>query len=255
MLSELTLRYEQISELERDYEENLRKGRAFVAGASALAERQYCTLRIEHPGGKPALELRAEAVWINASGESPGTGLQLVDFDEQARAALREFVNGAEAAPPSSRVLAVGESGEYDAALASSPAARTLHDKVRELSSSERDALARSGSLPERVALERRFGSSVWEGLLHNPQLTAREVARMAKSGSLPSSLVNLIVNNKAWLADPAVCAALLSNPRVSGVHLDRVLRTLPQSELVRLSEQTSQRAQVRIGAKKLIRR
>lgn len=252
---ELILRYEQLSELERDYDDNLRKGRAFVPGASSLREREYCTLRIEHPGDKPPLELRAEAVWISASGENAGTGLQLLDFDDAARSALRAFAKGAEASPPSSGVLNVGESGEYDAATDASPGIRNLHDRVRELGISERDALARSGSLPERVALERRFGSSVWEGLLHNPQLTSREVARMAKSTSLPSSLVNLIVNNKAWLADPAVTAGLLSNPRVSGPHLERVLRGLPQSELVRLSEQTSQRAQVRIGAKKLIRR
>ena len=126
---------------------------------------------------------------------------------------------------------------------------------MRTLDLTEREALARSGSLPERVALERRYGSSVWEGLLHNPQITPREVLRMAKSTSLPTQLVNLIVNNRAWASDAAVSQALLANPRVSGPHLDRVLRSLSQAELSRLAESSSLRMQVRQAAKRLIRR
>jgi len=255
MSSELTLRYEGVLELQRDFDDNLRKGRAFVRGVSGLAEREYCTLRIEHPEGKAPVEVRAEAVWINSDPENEGTGVQFVDFDAKAREELRAFVKSADALPPSSGVLSVGESGEYDAATETNPAVRNLHDRVRELDLAEREVLARTGGLPERVALERRYGSSVWEALLHNPQITAREVMRMAKSGSLPTTLVNLIIANNGWLADGAIQAALLQNPRVSGAHLDRVLRALPQSELLRISEQTSQRAQVRMGAKKMIRR
>ena len=255
MGSELILRYEDGAELRRDFDDNLRKGRAFVRGVSGLTEREYCTLRIEHPEGKPAVDLRVEAVWINSDPENQGTGVQFLDFDTKAREALRAFVKGPDAIPPSSGVLSVGESGEYDAATETNPAIRNLHDRVRELSISERDTLSRQGSLPERVALERRFGSSVWEALLHNPQVTPREVVRMARSGSLPTSLVGVIVSNAAWVADPLIQSALLQNPRVSGPHLERVLRALSQSELLRISELTSQRAQVRIGAKKLIRR
>jgi hypothetical protein len=124
---------------------------------------------------------------------------------------------------------------------------------MRTLSPAERSELARTASLPERVALERCFGGSVWEPLLQNPQLTTREVARFAKSGSLPTNLVNLIVANRAWLADSAVQQALLMNPRVGGSHIDRVLRVLPQSEILRISTHTSYRLQVRTAAKRLI--
>jgi hypothetical protein len=109
--------------------------------------------------------------------------------------------------------------------------------------------------LPERVALERRYGSSMWEGLLHNPQITPREVQRMAKSTSLPTGLVNLIVSNRGWLSDPAINQALLGNPRVSGAQIERVLRALPQAEIQRVAEQSSVRMQVRQAAKRLIRR
>jgi len=170
-------------------------------------------------------------------------------------------------APISSRVTvrAAGSSADLDAIDAdpssepgsdiSSAAARDVHERVRALDLSERDVMARQGSLPERVALERRYGSSVWEGLLHNPQITTREVLRMAKSTSLPTGLVNVIVANRAWLSDGAINQALLTNPRVSGVHLERVLRALPQAEIQRVAELSSLRMQVRQAAKRLIRR
>jgi hypothetical protein len=41
----------------------------------------------------------------------------------------------------------------------------------------------------------------------------------------------------------------------VSGAHLERVLRALPQAEIQRVAEQSSVRMQVRQAAKRLIRR
>jgi len=247
MGTELTLSYANAAELSSDFEANLRKGRAFVAGVWGLAERDYCTVRIENPSGGAPLYLEAEAVWVNDDPASGGTGVAFLNFDGELRDALKAFVGALAPAP--------APSVEMPAADASGEAAQHLHDRIRSSSIAEREVVARQGSLPERVALERRFGGSVWEGLLHNPQLTPREVLRMAKSASLPVNLVNLIVANKAWLADAAIQGALLSNPRIAGAHLDRVLRALPQAELVRLSEQSSLRMQVRQGAKRLIRR
>jgi hypothetical protein len=258
MDTELILRHSSAEGLQADFEANLRKGRAFVPGRSGLVERDLCTLCVEAPGGGESLRLRAEAVWID-SGPDGGTGVSFVDFDPSAQNTLAVFVTRAALAP-------VGQS-DAAVATASVPAAGAtddgpepssagyLHDRVRQLDSSERDVMARQGSLPERVALERRYGSSVWEGLLHNPQVTPSEVLRMAKSSSLPPHLVNLLVTNRAWLADAAIARALLENPRISGLHLERVLRALPQAELLRISEQASVRMQVRQAAKRLIRR
>ncbi len=241
MSVELTLRYRDFLELQRDYESNLRKGRAFVLGAASLSVRQPCALSIEHPEGGTPLTVQAAAVWVNSEGENAGTGLEFVNFDTAVREALHAFVEPRAPVP----------SSDPD----SEDSSRNLHDRVRDLDLTARDALARQGNMPERVALERRYGSSVWEGLLHNPQVTAREVSRMAKSSSLPTSLVSLIVANKAWVADGAVQKALLENPRVSGPHIDRVLRALSQAELARIAEANSVRMQVRVAAKKLIRR
>jgi len=274
MGTELILRHESAQQLEQDFRANLRKGRAFVPGASGLAERDFCTLRLEPPGGGAPLSIAAEAVWIDARPDG-GTGLSFVGFDAIAQSALAAFVSAAcrasetdgsgpaapEAEPPSSDT-SDSDASDSDASRDApgndggpSSSARYLHDRIRDLDIAARDVVARQGSLPERVALERRYGSSVWEGLLHNPQVTPREVQRMAKSTSLPSGLVNLIVSNRAWLADPAINQALLDNPRLSGPHIERVLRVLPQAEIARVAERTSVRTQVRQAAKRLIRR
>jgi hypothetical protein len=287
MGTELILRHASAEHLVSDFEANLRKGRAFVPGAQGLAQREHCQLRIEHPIRARAFCVRSEAVWVDPSTPG-GTGVSFLDFDAAAQDALRAFVAGAGSAEsepasaavggavlspgtratPSSRatVPAAAGSGADFAAIdsdpssepgpdLSSPAARNLHERVRTLDLTEREAMARQGSLPERVALERRFGSSVWEGLLHNPQITPREVQRMAKSTSLPTGLVNLVVANRAWLSEPAINQALLGNPRLSGAHLERVLRALPQADIQRVAEQSSVRIQVRQAAKRLIRR
>jgi hypothetical protein len=264
MGAELTLRYSGAEELAEDFESNLRKGRAFVPGASALPQRGACTLHIERPDGG-TLDLPAEAVWISEHPETGGVGLELVNFDADARDSLRAFVDMSE--PPRTisgtrpRQLPPDASSNTQDAMdegapnSEAPVERNLHDQVRNLSLAERDALARIGNLPERVALERRYGGSVWEGLLQNPMLTTREVSRMAKSGNLPTTLLNLIVANAGWLSDTNIRGALLQNPRVSGMHLERVLRAATQADLRIIAEQTSLRTQVRTAAKRLIRR
>jgi hypothetical protein len=271
MGTELILKHESVQQLEQDFRANLRKGRAFVPGASSLAERDFCTLRLEPPGGGEPLCIRAEAVWIDAR-PGGGTGLSFVGFDAIAQNALAAFVNAAcssgEAGSATANDATANDAAPNDAPADDAPpsdaapddaapsaSGRHIHDRIRDLDLAARDVVARQGSLPERVALERRYGSSVWEGLLHNPQITPREVRSMAKSTSLPSSLVNLIVNNRAWLADPAINQALLDNPRLSGPHIERVLRVLPQADLARVAERTSVRMQVRQAAKRLIRR
>jgi hypothetical protein len=103
--------------------------------------------------------------------------------------------------------------------------------------------------------LERRYGAAVWEALLQNPQLTPPEIMRIAKNGGLPKPLINTIVNNAAWVNKPEVQRALLSNPRVAGQHLDRVLRAMSKADLARVPQQTAYRPQVRMAAKRLLQR
>jgi hypothetical protein len=181
-----------------------------------------------------------DVVWVKQDGADAGIGVQLVAWDTAAMEGLQRFVE------------AVDEPAPRDAPAGT---ALSLHERIRRLASHERDTLARQGNLTERVALERHFGSAVWEPLLTNPNLTPPEVMRIAKNGNLPKPLVGIIVANAAWLAIPEVQRALLTNPRVSGPHLERVLRALGPADLARVAQQTNYPAQTRMAAKRLAHR
>lgn len=234
----------------------LEKRRAFVPEATGLAMQEPCDLVVVHPEGGARLAIRAEVVWVQADGAGKGIGVELKALDV---AKLRAFVaGGAEKPaenPPPEEPATDGRIDDDDDADGPPDRAKGLYDKIRAMSVRERETCARSGALSERVALERCFGASVWEGLLHNPQITPPEVARIARNGTVSVPLLSVIVANGGWIAVGEVQRALLANPRLSGSALDRVLGALSSSDLRRVSQQTAYRAPVRQAAQRLMKR
>jgi hypothetical protein len=251
-MPEVRVHMQTLEELRSLFEQQLRHRRVFVPGRFALADRQACILVIEQPLGA-TFAIAAEAVYLKPDEPGAGVGLDLVGLEPKALAELEAFVNtpatdahehDIEDDPPTLDSAATGSQAQK--------APLNIHERVRKMGLREREATGRAGTLTERVALERAFGSSVWESLLQNPQLTAPEVAHIAKNGSLPVPLVNIIVANASWLASGEVRRALLSNPRVSGHHLERVLRAFPKIELKQLAQMSAYRSEVRSAAQKL---
>lgn len=136
----------------------------------------------------------------------------------------------------------------------SAPPPKNVQERVRKLSIREREAMARGGTLTERVALERAYGAVVWDGLLANAALTGPEVARIAKNGNATLPHLALIVNNAAWLVKGEVRRALLTNPRLTPPQIERVLRALPPAELKQLPKQTVYPPKVRAVAMRMLR-
>jgi hypothetical protein len=134
------------------------------------------------------------------------------------------------------------------------PFSRNVHERLRGLNLAAQVKLAISGELHERIVLERLYGKNVWETLLRNPRLTAPEVSRIARYGSLPRVLLEIIVGNNAWLQIPEVRRALLSNPRLGTDQVVKVLRLTPKHELKLATVQTAYPAAVRNAAKMLLR-
>ena len=131
----------------------------------------------------------------------------------------------------------------------------TVHERLRGLTLATQIKLAISGELHERIVLERLYGKNVWEPLLKNPRLTAPEVSRIARYGSLPRILLENIVVNNAWLQIPEVRRALLSNPRLAADQIQKVLRLTPKHELKLAAIQTSYPYAVRNAAKMMLLR
>lgn len=134
------------------------------------------------------------------------------------------------------------------------PATRSLYARLRGLPAIEQLKIARDGELPERIALERIYGKAVWEALLRNPRITPPEVGRLARLGTLPKPLLELIASNGAWLASPEVRRALLANPRLGADAAPRILRLLAKHELKLACSQTAYPAAIRDQARRLLR-
>jgi hypothetical protein len=132
--------------------------------------------------------------------------------------------------------------------------AANVHERMRGLTMAQQIKYAHTGEASERIVLERLYGKNVWEGLLRNPRLTGPEVARIARMGSLPRPLMEIIVGNGGWLQIPEVRRALLSNPRLAPDHINKILRMLPKHELKLAAAQTAYPMAVRDVAKRMIK-
>jgi hypothetical protein len=228
--AQLTLRYDDLEALQADLEGNLRHARAFVSGAGGVAARAECTLVVVHPETGDTLEFQAEVVWVKDADPGRGVGLLLQGLGPEELGRLEAFARESKGKPAVENVI----------------------QRVRAYSAAQQLKAAREGDLATRVALERVYSKAVWEPLLQNPRVTPPEVARIARKGNLPRPALESIVANPKWLASGEVRRALLSNPKLSGMALDKVLRALPKSELTLASNQSIYPASVRQAAKKL---
>jgi hypothetical protein len=237
-MAALTLHVDDAGALRALIERDLSKRRVFVPGASGVEARTACDLVLEHAGR--TLTLGGEVVYVCEDGPGRGVGLALAPLDAQARASLRAFADGpGEAEAPSGEDVA--------------GAPTRLHERLVGLSGVDQQKLAATGTLPERIALERMYGPNVWPSLLDNPRITTPEVARIARKGTLARPLVEAIAANASWLAAGEVQRALLSNPRASSAVVDKVLRALPRRDLQLVPAQTAYAMAVRTAAKRIL--
>jgi hypothetical protein len=251
----LTLSVADEAALRTLYEKQLAQGRAFVPGVGGVeAALAACELVVEHAGRRHVLA--AEVVFVKEEEPGKGVGVQLAPMDPAATEALRAFVEACPAAaeePIEAPASAGGDAGDEEPTANDEPTALHMHERLRALSVQEQQRLAASGTLSERVMLERMYGPTVWETLLRNPRLTVPEVARIGRKGTLPRPLVEVIAANASWLAAGEVQRALLGNPRSSPAVVERVLRTMSRADLMLVQQQTAYPAVVRQAAKRIV--
>lgn len=224
---------------------NLERGSVVAEGVTGLAVGALCDVELAFPSGE-RMAIPARAVLIT------GTGTVFA-FDGFDRSALARHL----AAPATEAAPAVEPPGA-DAGGALEPGGdaalpATVQERLRGLPVVEQLRVAREGSIEERIVLERLYGKTVWETLLRNSRITAPEVARMAKMGTMPRPLLEIIVGNPAWLQVPQVRRALLSNPRLSQDMVQRVLSLLPREELKHVPQNAAYPPAVRAAAKAMV--
>lgn len=226
------------ADLERE-RANLERGSVVAAGTAGLALGTFCDVELVFPSGERTT-LPARAVLATDA----GTVFAFERFD---RESLRRFLTAPPASAPAPAPEEVGPEEERGST--------TVQERLRGLSVVEQLRVAREGSIEERVVVERLYGKIVWETLLRNTRITVPEVARLAKLGTLPRPLLELIVGNPAWLQVPQIRRALLSNPRLTPEMVQRILALLPREELKLVPQASAYPPAVRAAAKAMVRK
>jgi hypothetical protein len=276
-MTELVVSFYDADALGAFVAQQLAKGMVFLPDAEGVEPLTTCTLVLELHGRRA--HVPADVVYARSTGPGRGVGLQLGPLGEDVQAQLRALAEPEpelsfepppreprETEPADDDVLPLPlpdapegdapldevEDDDDDASLARAP---QLHERMRHLTSAEQQRLATSGTLQERTMLERLYGPTVWEALLASGRLSPPEVARIARKGTVPKPLLEMIGANGAWLASALVQRALLSNPRCPATLAQRVLQSLPRRELALVPQQTAYPMAVRQAAKALLKR
>jgi hypothetical protein len=255
-----------VVELEQEprFAQDLLAGGVFVSGC-ALELNQDCELVVRGASGE--LSLPARVVYVDPE---KGAGLELVGFGPTIKERIAAIAVVPEHDPDATEPI---ELGDPDAPASESAAdddddegagatdaegkparPKTLQERLRGLTLAQQVRKANSADPGTRIALERMYGKAVWEALLRNPRLTAPEVSRLARMGTMPRIQLESIVNNGAWLQIPEVRRALLTNPRLGTDQILRVLRLMPKHELKLAASTTAYTFAVRDAAKRLIK-
>ena len=177
-----------------------------------------------------------------------------LDFDDDSGELRAAHAGAADRAGSLAPISPLDPEVTADARGGAARGARHVHERLRSMTLASQIKLAAAGELHERIVLERLYGKNVWETLLRNPRLTAPEVSRIARFGSLPRVLLELILGNGAWLQIPEVRRALLSNPRLGNDQIIKVLRLTPKHELKLAAVQSGYPQAVRNAARMLLR-
>jgi hypothetical protein len=227
-------------ELARD----LVAGGVFVPGC-AVPLNEECELVVRAAADE--VRVAALVVFVNDA----GAGLQLLGCDAELKQKIAAL-----ASPPAvePEVATEPEAPVEETDEERSPAARNIHERLRNLTLVQQIKLARDGDAGERIVLERMYGKNVWEALLRNPRLTGPEVARIARMGALPRPMMELIVGNGAWLQIPEVRRALLTNPRLGVDQIQKILRLMPKHELKLAPMQSAYSFAVRDAARRMLK-
>jgi hypothetical protein len=235
------------ADLERE-RANLRRGSVVGPGVAGLDRGALCDVELVFPSG--------ERMVVPARAVLATTASAAFAFDSWDHAALdRQLASPAPQQPPAAPSPSPADApvDEDDTEEEAAPA--NVQEKLRGLTINEQLRVARDGTITERIVLERLYGKVVWEALLRNTRVSIPEVARLAKMGTMPRPLLELIVGNPAWLKVPQVRRGLLANPRLSQDMVNRVLQLLPRDELALVPQITAYPASVRMTAKALLKR
>ena len=128
-----------------------------------------------------------------------------------------------------------------------------LTERLKTMSVAEKMQLALSGSRDERGALLRDNNKMLQVFVLKNPRIGLDEVQSAAKSALLSPEALKMIAEHREWSGNPAVCSALVRNPKTPLPLALKMIDRVPISDLRAIAKGGAREQVVHAARKKVV--
>jgi hypothetical protein len=125
--------------------------------------------------------------------------------------------------------------------------------QIQRMTVAERIKLGMLGNKEVRSVLIRDANRAVQVAVISNPRLTEIEVERFASSRTVDDEVIRLILNNREWVKNYAIKAALVNNPKTPVKASMRLLPHLRAKDLKNVARSKNLPNVVVVAAKKLV--
>ncbi len=184
-------------------------------------------------GAEDRLQFQVCVVQIFAEAHAFGVACQLLDWNE---AAWLEVQRRCLAPAP--------EAPKEDETFGTSPIFR-----IKEMDLPQKMQLALKADRAERQLLCRETAPMVLQNLLSNPRLEAENVLAIVKSTFATSEIFQRVATDRRWMASAEIRTAVVRNPKTPSLIAQRLLETLPITELRDMAKMGSLREDLRQAA------
>jgi hypothetical protein len=129
----------------------------------------------------------------------------------------------------------------------------SVTQKIASLTVAQRMSLAMKGSREERGILIRDPNKLVSTAVLSSPKMTESEIESIAKMANVSEEILRIIGNNRAWVKNYNVMAALVRNPKSPVAMAMNLMNRLNEKDLRQLSTNRNVAEILRITARKKV--
>ncbi len=109
-------------------------------------------------------------------------------------------------------------------------------EKVAEMSAAEKMMAALKGSREMRMLLIRDENRTVWSAVLASPKLSGADAEEIAQMWDVHPDVLREMAKNRQWRKRPEFCIKLLTNPRTPEDVATKLLGSLTNDDLEKVS-------------------
>ena len=128
-----------------------------------------------------------------------------------------------------------------------------MHDRIAEMTTSAKLQLALHGDKTARTLLLRDPNKHIHAYIIQNKGITLDEVRFIAGFRQANPDVLKQIGENREWMQNPRIVAALVTNPKTPPSTATKLLSLLPVTELRRIAKSQNVPRSVSAAARKMV--